>query len=216
MIGFPYIYEEKINRTPVAKYLGIHIDEKLKFEVLVKHVCKKLSQICGIFCYLRHYINQKTLLMLYHSLVNPHILYEILAWGSTNHSVLQPLQVLQNKIIRIICNVSKNDRVKNNGLYHELKLLKVKDMYHLEMAKFMYLFQHNKLPRLYHNYFTSTKSVRKYNTRCTSYGNYYLHTINSNAAKKHCNTVVLEFGMVCNRNGKFFLSLNLKKQLKLI
>ena len=122
--------------------------------------------------------------MLYHGLVNSHILYGILVWGSTNHSVLQPLQVLQNKILRIICNVSKNDRVKNNGLYHELKLLKVKDMYHLEMAKFMYLFQHNKLPRLYHNYFTSTKSVHKYNTRCTSYGNYYLHAINSNAAKK--------------------------------
>ena len=114
---------KKINRTPVAKYLGIHIDEKLKFEVHVKHVCKKLSQICGIFCYLRHYINQKTLRMLYHSLVNSHTLYGILAWGSTNHSALQPLQVLQNKIIRIICNVSKNDCVKNSGLYHELKLL---------------------------------------------------------------------------------------------
>ena len=62
-----YIRGKKINRTPVAKYLGIHIDEKLKFEVHVKHVCKKLSQTCGIFCYLRHYINQKTLLMLYHS-----------------------------------------------------------------------------------------------------------------------------------------------------
>ena len=64
------------------------------------------------------------------------------------------LQVLQNKIIRIICYVSKNKHVKNNTLYHELKLLKVKDMYHLEMAKFMYLFQHNKLPNLFNQYFT--------------------------------------------------------------
>ena len=37
---------EKINRTLVAKYLGLLIDEKLKFDVHVKHVCKKLSQIC--------------------------------------------------------------------------------------------------------------------------------------------------------------------------
>ena len=85
---------------------------------------KKLSQMCGIFCYLRYNICKKTLLMLYYSLVNSHILYRILVWGSTNHSILQQLQVLQNKIIRIFCNVSKSEHVKNNILYHELKLLK--------------------------------------------------------------------------------------------
>ena len=57
-------------------------------------------------------------------------------------------------------------------------------MYHFEMAKFMYLFQHNERPNLYNQYFTSTKTVHKYNTRCTSYSNFYLHSINSNAAKK--------------------------------
>ena len=59
-------------------------------------------------------------------------------------------------------------------------------MHHLEMAKFMYLFQHNKLPNLYNQYFTSTKTAHKYNIRCTtrSYSNFYLHAINSNAAKK--------------------------------
>ena len=30
---------ERIHRTPVAKYLGLLIDEKLKFDVHVKHVC---------------------------------------------------------------------------------------------------------------------------------------------------------------------------------
>ena len=59
-------------------------------------------------------------------------------------------------------------------------------MYHLEMAKFMYLFHHNKLPDLYKQYFKSTKRVQKYNRRCTtrSYSNFYLHALNSNAAKK--------------------------------
>ena len=33
---------ERINRTPVAKYLGLLIDEKLKFDLRVKHVCKKI------------------------------------------------------------------------------------------------------------------------------------------------------------------------------
>ena len=57
-------------------------------------------------------------------------------------------------------------------------------MYHLEKAKFMYLFHHNKLPNLFNQYFTSAKTVHKCNTRCTSYSNFYLHAINSNIAKK--------------------------------
>ena len=75
------IQAERINRTHVAKYLGLLIDEKLKFDAHIKHVCKKLLQICGIFCYFRHYICKKTLLMLYYSLVNSHILYGILVWA---------------------------------------------------------------------------------------------------------------------------------------
>ena len=72
---------ERSNRTPVAKYLGLLIDEKLKFDVHVKHVCNKLSQICGIFCYLRHYICQKNFQMLYSSVANSNKLYGILVWG---------------------------------------------------------------------------------------------------------------------------------------
>ena len=100
--------------------------------------------------------------------------------------MLQPLQVHQNKIITIIYIVNKNEQVKSNTLYHELKLLKVKDMYHLEISKFMYLFQHNKLPNLCNQYCTSTKKVglRKYNARCITYSNFYLQGINSNAAKQ--------------------------------
>ena len=113
----------------------------------------------------------------YHSSLNSHILYGISVWGSTNHSILQPLQVLENKVLRIICNVSKNELVKNSSLKHTLKLVKVKNMYHLEMATFMYLFQHNKLLNLCRQYVTSTKIVHKYNTRCCSYSNFYLHTI---------------------------------------
>ena len=45
---------ESINRTHGAKNFGLLIDEKLKFDVHIKHVCQKLSQICsiGLFCYL--------------------------------------------------------------------------------------------------------------------------------------------------------------------
>ena len=92
--------------------------------------------------HLRQYICQKTLLMLYYRLVNSHILYGILVWGSTNHSILQPFPSPSKLNYKnyLQCQ-QKREHVKNNTLYHELKVLKVKDMYHLKMAKFIYLFQ---------------------------------------------------------------------------
>ena len=167
----------------VAKYLGIHVNDNLKWNDHIKHLCKKVSQICGLFCYLRHYVRQNTLLMLYNSFVGSHLLYGILTWGSTNNTVLHPLQVLQNKIVRIISNVKTNEHITNNSLYKQLKILTIKDMYELEVSKFMHQHQHNKLPNLCNFYFTPTASIHKYNTRSTSHNNLYLSSINSNTAK---------------------------------
>ena len=111
------MHNKSVNKTSVAKYLGIHVNENLKWNDHIKHLCKKVSQICGLFCYLRHYVRQNTLLMLHNSFVGSHLLYGILTWGSTNNTVLHPLQVLQNKIVRIISNVKTNEYITNNSLY---------------------------------------------------------------------------------------------------
>ena len=181
---FLSINGQNIHRTAEAKYLGVYLDEKLKWDSHIQHLCKKLSQYCGLFCHLRHNITQELLLLLYHSLVYPHLLYGILTWGSTNNSVLHPLQVLQNRLIRIICRVRKLDHITNNSLYHKLSILKIKGIYHLEMAKFMYLHHNNKLPKLFNNYFKSINSVHSYNTRHVCRKNYQLYSIHSNIAKK--------------------------------
>ena len=102
-------------------------NEKLKWDTHIQHLCMKLSQDCGSFCHLHHNTTQKHLLLLYHSLVYPHLLYGILTWGSTNNSVLNPLQVLQNRLIRVIYRVRKLDHITNNSLYHKLSTLKIKD-----------------------------------------------------------------------------------------
>ena len=72
------MHNKSVNKTSVAKYLGIHVNDNLKWNDHIKHLCKKVSQICGLFCYLRHYVRQNTLLMLYNSFVRSHLLYGIL------------------------------------------------------------------------------------------------------------------------------------------
>ena len=130
------INRQNIHRTAEAKYLGVYLDEKLKWDAHIQHLFKKLSQYRGLFCHLRQNITQKYLFLLYHSLVYPHLRYGNLTWGSTNNSVLHFLQVLQNRLVRIIRRLKKSDHTANNSLHHKLNILKIKDIYHLEMAKF--------------------------------------------------------------------------------
>ena len=94
------MHNKSVNKISVAKYLGIHVNDNLKLNDHVKHLCKKVSQICGLFCYLRHYVRQNTQLMSYNSFIRSHLLYGILTWGSANNTLLHPLQVLRNKIVK--------------------------------------------------------------------------------------------------------------------
>ena len=52
------------------------------------------------------------------------------------------------------------------------------------MAKFMYMYHNNKLPKLFASYFTPAKKIHKYSTRSASSGNYHLNPINTNIARK--------------------------------
>jgi len=76
------------------------------------------------------------------------LLYGILSWGrpTTNDKVLYPLQILQNKIVGIICNVRKHEHKTINFLYQKLNVLTFRDIYQLEVTKFMYrhLYYHKK------------------------------------------------------------------------
>ena len=91
---------------------------------------------------------------------------------------------MQNKIIRSMPGVRRNKHVANNILYTNLKILKIEELYFLEIAKFMYLYHHNKLPELFSPYFNVTKSIHPHVTRSTTRKNYFVPHVNSNSAKK--------------------------------
>ena len=76
----------------------------------------------------------------------PLISYGILEWGSENKTTLKTTQILQNKALRIINEISWNDYVANDTLFVKHELLKIKNMYILECAKFMYISSQKTLP----------------------------------------------------------------------
>lgn len=73
---------------------------------------------------------------LYNSLVYPYLLYGILVWGASSDVQLLPLVRLQKRIIRTI--TSSDFLAHTNPLFLKTKILKVEDVYLLQLGIFMF------------------------------------------------------------------------------
>ena len=105
----------------------------------------------------KNYMPLSVLKCLYFSQFLPHLTYCLPIWGSTYPSLLQPLFVLQKKVIRVITN-SKFD-AHTNPLFFSLQLLKFFDLAKLEVGCFMYKNRNSdSLIRLIHSYNTRNRN----------------------------------------------------------
>ena len=149
-----------------AKYLGVTIDNHLSFNQHITLLENKVARSVGVISKLRFYLPQSSLIILYFSLVHTHLLYALPVWASTYNTYLSKLKRLQNKAVRIISRTSIKDRITPN--YHRLEILKLDDLYTLEIAKLMYQFTQNKLPDSFDHYSTYSSDVSKHCTRHVS------------------------------------------------
>ena len=81
-IGLPdiTIAENKVERVCDFNYLGIHINENMKWNTYINNISNKISKYIGVLNKLKHFLPTFTLKTLYDSLIVPHLNYGILAW----------------------------------------------------------------------------------------------------------------------------------------
>ena len=134
---------------------------------------------------MKNYLNKQNLIIaLYYTFFYSHILYGILGWGSVSETEIKPIQILQNKVLRIINKSTWKDRVTINALHKSLNILKIADIYNFELSKFMYLYHTQSLPEIFDPYFLPIEQAHHYNTRSKSNQNYYLNSERKNSGKK--------------------------------
>ena len=81
------IDDKKIEPSSHVKYLGILIDSFLNWNFHSDELPTKLSRAIGMLAKIRHYINEKTLTMVYHGIFSSLLLYGSQIWGESNQSV---------------------------------------------------------------------------------------------------------------------------------
>ena len=92
---------KKIEPSTHVKYLGILIDSFLNWNFHIDELSSELSRAVGMLAKIRHYINEKTLSIVYHGIFSSLLLYGSQIWEQSNQSVSK-MEKLQNKALRII------------------------------------------------------------------------------------------------------------------
>ena len=125
----------------------------------MKNLLTKLRCSLGAVCKVKPPLNRDTLLQLYHSLVNSHLLHCVQNWCYGNKTFCQKLQRVSNKFLRTTFGLGKRDGVKVAMIKH--KLLNLDQMTVKAIAIFMFKQNAGINPSAFNNLFLA-KSCRYY------------------------------------------------------
>lgn len=122
-----------IKNTECAKFLGIYLDNKLKWKEHVGSICKRINRFCYPLHRLTKMAPRSTALTAYFGHIQSIIKYGLLIWG--NSTDIGKVFVAQKKCIRAICGAGPMETCR--PLFKELRVLPLPCLYIMEVARFV-------------------------------------------------------------------------------
>ena len=138
-----YIDNVKVNFVDQFNFLGVILNENLKWNSHVDMVGKKISKTLGIMRKLKNTLPLNTLLNIYNALILSYLNYGNIIWGDQGKKLFK----LQKKAVRIISKSNYNSHT--NPLFKKLNVLKFPDLCALHDLKFCYKFGNDMLPKYF-------------------------------------------------------------------
>ncbi|GFV41019.1 probable RNA-directed DNA polymerase from transposon X-element [Trichonephila clavipes] len=122
--AFPtYTFDDYIQWVPVVKYLGLHIDSRLTFKKHIDYLSEKFwveflwpSPLVGR----RSPLSLENKVILYKQILRPVITYGSPVWGAAAATHMKKVQVMQNKILRVMTNAPWY--VRNDVIHNDLQM----------------------------------------------------------------------------------------------
>ncbi len=158
------IGDTEISREHTVEFLGLYLDEHLKFDSHVKHVCSKLAKNVYMLRNVMYLIPKWALRTLYYSYIHSDLTYGLSIWGPlVVKSNLNRIRTLQKKALRTINHAKYNARTSE--LCKKSKVLLIDDLIDLELSKISHRYTHGSLPRPVNNLFQANDYNQNYQTR---------------------------------------------------
>ena len=118
-------------------FLGLIIDKKLTYRSHIDYISTKISKSIGILFKLSNIKVPKAILkQIYYSLIQSYLNYNICCYLGTSNTHINRLFLLQKRAVRIISGASFFDHT--DPLFFSNKILKIHDLYKLNVALYMY------------------------------------------------------------------------------
>ena len=140
---------EEIKRVRGARFLGVWVDELLRWTEHVGKVKSKTAQLLGVLGRARSVLGGDSLQVLYNSLVLPHLQYCLLAWGDLagdgNGSMGRAILSHQKRLVGMIAG--KTGRYHADPLFARFGLLKIGDLYRQQLRIHAWKFWNGCLPQ---------------------------------------------------------------------
>ena len=130
-----------INKVENAKFLGILLDQHLSWNENISNVVRKLAKYVPIMYASRRYCSEKCLKLIYNCLVYSNLIYCNSIWGYCTKTALQPLFIMQKKIIRGMAGVSLYD--SSRPFFNSFSLLLLDNINIYMTALFVYKCLHS-------------------------------------------------------------------------
>ena len=119
---------------------------------------------------IRKYVDLKVLKSVYYSLIYSHIVYAIQVWGSANVTELDKILILQKKTVRMMTHKDQYPQIPgprnpSDPIFVELGILKVEDVFKLQVVKFIYDSLCFNTPSIFCYWFIPNNIVHTHNSR---------------------------------------------------
>ncbi|GFX46161.1 RNA-directed DNA polymerase from mobile element jockey [Trichonephila clavipes] len=113
------LFDDNIQWVSVVKYLGLHIDSRLTFKKHIDYLAEKFWGRIHLAISLigRRSLSLENKVILYKQILRPVITYGSPVWGAAAATHMKKIQVIQNKILRVMTNAPwyvRNDVLHNN------------------------------------------------------------------------------------------------------
>ena len=163
---------EVIKQVSGARFLGVWVDDGLKWTGQIDKVKTKIGQLLGVMTRASGALEGRTLLQLYNGLVLPHLQYCLMVWGDfvgcRNLTAAAALLRYQKRFVNLIAG--QTGRLHSDPLFAKHKILKVGDLYRHQLRCHAWRFWHGKLPTNQSSMLDKVSSTHSHATRAANMG----------------------------------------------
>jgi len=153
--------DNSISRVECVKYLGLLMDEHLKWDKHGEALGSKLASISGILWKLKNKLPQVTKKLIYKSLFETHLNYMSVLYGTACDKVINSIQKIQNRALRNVFNINLLENRVNMYTHQVQNCLPVRAINFVISATYLY----NNLSKKIHTNIVFSKVTSSSRTR---------------------------------------------------